>query len=71
MYYCYGEKQQCNSSAQDGHTVTYFVRDIEMDKRERFKISCVVMETLTGSPGRPLGPTSPSSPWKDTEKQQG
>lgn len=42
-----------------------------MDKRERFKISCIVMETLTGSPGRPLGPKSPSSPWKDTEKQQG
>lgn len=28
------------------------------------------METLTGSPGRPLGPMSPSSPWKNIDKQQ-
>lgn len=77
MYYCYHEKQQCNSSAKEGHTDilrSWFIteiNDIQMDKRERFKISCVVMETLTGSPGRPLGPKSPSSPWKDTKKQQG
>lgn len=34
------------------------------------KISCVILETLTGSPGRPRGPTSPSSPWYDMEKKQ-
>lgn len=34
-----------------------------------FKSNCTVMETLTGSPWRPLGPTSPSSPWKHIHRK--
>lgn len=39
-------------------------RETQINKRVTLLINWVVMETLTGSPGRPLGPTSPSSPYK-------
>lgn len=41
----------------------------DLHTKIREKISTVKVETLTGSPGRPLGPTSPSSPWNDREKR--
>lgn len=50
------------------NTLNVVTREAQMKKKEIIKICWVVMETLTGSPGRPLGPTSPSSPWKHTRR---